>query len=51
MRSNGRDEMYSFTMGPILYDRTRDGVELSLVDCVRAVYGVGDARVLRAVHR
>jgi hypothetical protein len=41
--------MYAFTLGAYspLYVATKAGAQLSLVDCLRAVYGVANARVYR----
>jgi hypothetical protein len=38
---------YMFAMGPALYDADRNGRPLSLVACLIAVYGVGQARIYR----
>ena len=38
---------YTFAFGPVEYVAHRDGTPLTLVECAREVYGVGEARILR----
>lgn len=40
--------MYEFEFGPIRYNCHKDGRPITLVDAIRAVYGVGQARILRS---
>lgn len=43
--------MYVLKLGPVTYDRWRDGTPFTLVDCFRVCRGVGGATILTTTGR